>query len=85
MDEAEARQRLESTIGRRRENFVLSHLSSTDKGYILKFRQGVVDIVRTRIGGAVLIDEDRLDNLLDEIRRDFRRLTARTRPTLPDR
>ena len=80
MDETEARQRLDSTIRRRHENFVLSHLSSADNGYILRFRQGVVDIVRTRISGAVLVDEERLGTLLDEIRRDFRRLTARTRP-----
>jgi hypothetical protein len=50
----------------------------------LKFRQGVVDIVRTRIGRAVLADEERLGRLLDEMRHDFYRLTARTRATLPD-
>jgi hypothetical protein len=84
MDEGEVRRRLESTIVQRREDFVLSHLSSTDNGYILKFRQGVVDIVRTRIGGAVLADEEKLGRLLDEMRRDFRRLTARIKTTQPD-
>ena len=79
MDEGEARRRVESTIMQRGESFVLSHLSSTDNGYILKFRQGAVDIVRTRIGCDVLADEDRLRRLLDEMRRDFYRLTARTR------
>ena len=78
MDEGEARRRLERTIAQRRDHFVLSYLRSTENGYVLKFRQGLVDIVRTRIGHAVLADEDRLGGLLDEIRRDFRRLTADT-------
>jgi|SRR5215831_12583457 len=77
MDDGEARRRLENIIARRREKFVLSYLSSTENGYVLKFGQGIVDIVRTRIDSAVLVDEDRLGSLLDEIRRDFRRLTAR--------
>jgi len=84
MDEGEVQRRLERTIAQRRENFALSYLSSTENGYILKFRQGVVDIVRTRIGRTVLADEDRLSSLLDEIRRDFRRLIARTRTTSPN-
>jgi len=84
MDEGEVQRRLERTIAQRRENFALSYLSSTENGYILKFRQGVVDIVRTRVGGTVLADEERLSSLLDEIRRDFRRLIARTRTTSPN-
>src|SRR5215831_12949358 len=81
MDDGEARRRLENIIARRREKFVLSYLRSTENGYVLKFREGLVDIVRTRIDSAVLVDEDRLGSLLDEIRRDFRRLTARATTT----
>lgn len=84
MDEGEARRRLERTIAQRRDHFVLSYLRSTENGYVLKFREGLVDIVRTRIGHAVLANEDKLSGLLDEIRRDFRRLTAGTRTTPPN-
>jgi acetolactate synthase small subunit len=81
MNQDEARRRLETTIAQRREKFLLSYLRSTENGFTLKFRQGVVDIVRTRISGAVLADDDRLHSLLDEMRRNFHRLTGTNRTT----
>src|SRR5215831_2439174 len=52
MDDGEARRRLENIIARRCEKFVLRYLSSTENGYVLKFGQGIVDIVRTRIDSS---------------------------------
>jgi hypothetical protein len=45
-------------------------------GYPVKFRQDIVDIVRTAVADGTLADETRLDKLLDEIRDDFRFLDS---------
>ena len=74
MDQDDARQTIESAIVKRREDFALSHLSRTPDGYTLKFRQGIVDMVRTRIDDAVLTDDARLGGLLDEVRRGLQTL-----------
>jgi hypothetical protein len=38
----------------------------------VKFRQGIVDIVRTAVDDGVFKDDARLDTMLDRIRGDFR-------------
>ena len=76
MDQDDARQTIESAIAKRRENFALSYLSWTPDGYTLKFRQGIVDVVRTRINAAVLADDTRLGGLLDEVRRGLAALNS---------
>jgi hypothetical protein len=42
-------------MARRKDEFALSHLAWTDAGYTVKFRQRIVDVVRTA-EGAVLED-----------------------------
>ena len=76
MDQDDARRTIERAIAKRREDFALSYLSRTPDGYTLKFRQGIVDIVRTGIDDAVLADDARLEGLLDEVRRGLQRLTG---------
>ena len=74
MDQDDARRKIETAITKRHEDFSLSYLIWTPDGYILKFRQGIVDILRTRIDDAILADEARLGGLLDEVRRGLQRL-----------
>jgi hypothetical protein len=76
MDQDDARRTIESAIAKRRENFALSYLGGTPDGYTLKFRQGIVDIVRTRIDDAVLADDARLGRLLDEVGRGLAALKS---------
>jgi hypothetical protein len=75
MEQDDVRRTIESAIAKRREDFALSYLSCAPDGYTLKFRQGIVDIVRIRIDDAVFADDARLGGLLDEVRRDLQRLT----------
>ena len=53
--------------------FALSHLAWTANGYTVKFRLGVIDIVRTAVDEGVFEDEAsaRMNRMLDEVRRDF--------------
>jgi hypothetical protein len=69
--EGEARRKIEASIAHRKEAFALSHLTATGAGYTLKFRLGIVDIVRTTADEGVLTDEGRLNKLLDGVRKDF--------------
>ena len=70
--EDDVRRKIESALVRRRERFALSHLTSTANGYMVKFDQGIVILVRTAVGDSVIEDEARLNKLLDGIRSDFR-------------
>ncbi len=78
MDKDDAQRKIEGAIARRHDGFALSEIRSTPDGYTLKFRQNIVDIVRTRIGNAVLAEDNRLDRFLNEVRRDLQRLTGNT-------
>jgi acetolactate synthase small subunit len=66
--EDDARLGIEAAIARRKDEFALSHLAWTGNGYTVKFRQGIVDIVRTAVDGRVFEDPSRLDALLDAVR-----------------
>jgi IS4 transposase len=66
------RQKIETALARRKEAFALGHLAWTADGYTVKFRQGIVDIVRTAVDDGVFKDDARLDTMLDRIRGDFR-------------
>jgi hypothetical protein len=48
------------------------HLVWTADGYTVKFREGIVEIVRTGVAEEVFEEEARLNKLLDGIRSDFR-------------
>jgi hypothetical protein len=74
----DAQRRIERAIAQRHDEFALSEIQSTPDGYTLKFRQSIVVIVRTRIGNAVLADDNRLESFLNEVRRDLQRLTGNT-------
>lgn len=63
--------KIETALARRKESFALSDLVSTADGYIVKFRHGIVDIVRTVVDGVAFEDQVRLDKLLDGVRGDF--------------
>jgi hypothetical protein len=45
------RTHIEAAMARRKDEFALSHLAWTAAGYTVKFRQGIVDIVRTALRG----------------------------------
>ena len=56
-----------AALSRRHDTFALSYLSWTADGYIVKFRLGVVDVVRTVVGPHVVEDSSRMDRMLDEV------------------
>ena len=70
--EGDVRRNIESALVRRRERFALSHLSWTANGYMVKFEQGIVTLVRTVVDESVIENEARLNKLLDGVRREFR-------------
>ena len=62
---------IEAALVRRKEAFALNDLVSTTDGYIVKFRHGIVDILRTFVDRVAFEDQVRLDKLLDGVRGDF--------------
>jgi hypothetical protein len=74
----DAREKIEAAMGRRAETFTLSHLAWSSAGYTLKFRLGIVDIVRTTVAEGVFEDDVRLNKLLDGVRSDFASLLGRS-------
>jgi len=65
---------IEAALARRRDKFALSHLSWNADGYILKFRLGLLDVVRTAVGAHVVEDFSRMDRMLDGVRLTFQSL-----------
>jgi hypothetical protein len=63
---------IEAALARRHDTFALCDLSWTDDGYIVKFRLGVVDVVRTAVGAHVVEDSSRMDRMLDWVGLTFR-------------
>jgi hypothetical protein len=63
--------KIEAALVRRKEAVALSDLVSTADGYVVRFRHGIVDIVRTFVDGVAFEDQVRLDKLLDGVRGDF--------------
>jgi hypothetical protein len=74
--EDDPRESIEAAIVRRKEVFALSHLAWTADGYTVKFRQGIVDIVRTGLERRVLEDPVRINAMFDEVRRTFQGLAS---------
>ena len=72
------RQCLEAAISRRKDEFALSHLVWTADGYIVKFRLGIVDVVRSGVEVSVFDDASRVDKMLDGVR-----LTLQSLQVLP--
>jgi hypothetical protein len=68
------RQRIEAAIARRKDEFVLSYLTWTAVGYTMKFRLGVVDILRTAVGAHIVEDSSRMNRMLDGVRLTFHSL-----------
>jgi hypothetical protein len=75
MENAAIRSLTEAAIARRKDEFALSHLAWTAAGHTVRFRQGIVDLVRT-VERRVFEDPARLDELLDGVRLTFQALTA---------
>jgi len=74
-DDASARQCIEAAIARRKDEFALSHVAWTaDYGYIVKFRQGLDDVVRTAVEMLVFEESTRMDRMLDGVRQTFEAL-----------
>jgi hypothetical protein len=73
----DVRQCIEAAIARRKDEFALGHLVSTaDYGYILTFRLGVVDVVRTAVDMVVFEQCWRMDRMLDGVRLRFKALVV---------
>lgn len=71
----DVRQCIEAAIARRRDVFALSHVVWTaDYGYIVKFRQGLDDVVRTAVEMLVFEESTRMDRMLDGVRHTFEAL-----------
>jgi hypothetical protein len=75
MENSDLRAVIEAAITRRKDGFALSHLVWTAAGHTVRFRQGIVDLVRT-VERRVFEDPARLDELLDGVRLTFQVLTA---------
>ena len=56
---------MEAALARRKEVFALSHLAWSADGYTVKFRLGVMDIVKTAVEVGVFDDSSRMDRMLD--------------------
>jgi hypothetical protein len=75
METAAIRSLIETAIARRKDEFALSHLAWTAAGHTVKFRQGIVDLMRT-VQGRVFEDPARLNELLDGVRLTFQAFTV---------
>jgi len=56
---------IEAALARRYDKFALSYLFGTADGYTVKFRLGLMSIVRTAVGVHVFEDSSRMDRMLD--------------------
>jgi hypothetical protein len=72
--EDDPRESIEAAIVRRKEVFALSHLAWTADGYTVKFRLGIMDIVRTAVEVGVFNAPVRMHAMLDGVRRAFQGL-----------
>jgi hypothetical protein len=74
--EHDPRERIEAAIARRKDAFALSYMAWTASGYTVKFRLGVVDVVRTAVGVGVFQDPLHMDTMLNGVRRTFQGLAS---------
>jgi len=71
----DVRQCIEAAIERRKDVFALSYVVCTaDYGYIVKFRLGVFDAVRTAVEMLVFEESWRMDRMLDGVCLTFKAL-----------
>jgi hypothetical protein len=69
------RQCIEAAIARRKDEFALSHVVWTaDYGYIVKFRLGLDDVLRSAVDMLVFEESWRMDRMLDGVRLTFKAL-----------
>jgi hypothetical protein len=72
----DVRQCIEAAIARRKDVFAVSYVVWTaDYGYIVTFRLGVLDVVRTAVEMLVCEEPWRMDRMLDGVRLTFKALT----------
>jgi hypothetical protein len=76
LEDDDIRLSIEAALARRSEKFALSYLSWTGDGYIVKFRLGILDVVRTAVGTHVIENAPRMERMLDGVRRTFQSLNA---------
>jgi hypothetical protein len=65
--DADVRLSIEAALARRHDEFVLTGLSGTADGYTVKFRLGVMDIVKTAVEVGAFEDSWRMDRMLDSV------------------
>jgi hypothetical protein len=72
----DVRQCIEAAIARRKDEFALRDLvwTSDGYGYIVKFRLGLDDVVRTAVEMLVFEESSRMDRMLDGVRHTFKAL-----------
>ena len=76
----DARLCLEAAIARRQDEFALSQVFWTaDYGYVVRFRLGGVDVVRTAVDMVVFEESWRMDRMLDGVRLTFKALARHVR------
>jgi hypothetical protein len=69
---------IEAAIARRNEEFAIRDLvwTADGYGYIVKFRLGLDDVVRTGVEMLVFEESSRMDRMLDGVRLTFKALAA---------
>lgn len=74
----DARHCLEAALARRKEEFALRDLvwTADGYGYIVKFRLGLDDVVRTGVQMLVFEESSRMDRMLDGVRLTFKALAS---------
>jgi hypothetical protein len=76
MRDDDVRQCIEAAIARRKDEFALRDLVWTADGYIVKFRLGLDDVVRTAVEMLVFEESSRMDRMLDGVRLTFKALAS---------
>ena len=74
----DVRQCIEAAIARRKDEFALRDLvwTADGYGYIVKFRLGLDDVVRTAVQMFVFEESSRIDRMLDGVRLTFKALAS---------
>ena len=69
---------IEAAIARRKEEFAIRDLvwTADGYGYIVKFRLGLDDVVRTGVEMLVFEESSRMDRMLDGVRLTFKALAS---------
>ena len=80
----DVRQCIETAIARRKDEFALRDLvwAADGYGYIVKFRLGLDDVVRTAVQMLVFEESSGIDRMLDGVRLTFKALASGSRGRL---